>query len=178
MVDLGASTNLLDRYKVLSRQDLSVQTSVISPQVHRQRNKSLPWFWTMDVRWDEDVREWMKDCMCISVHMHSMNVSFGSVYRVHWLHSKSQKMRWIEELQCLQVEMGSAVRFFVHQQQFWHAKGEAIDSQLNPGHAAWAARQSQMWCSMANQAESIFATILKNDPPPDFAKVSSPHSTM
>jgi hypothetical protein len=26
-------------------------------------------------------------------------------------------MRWIEELQCLQVEMESAVRFFRHQEQ-------------------------------------------------------------
>jgi hypothetical protein len=62
MVDLGASTNLLDRYKVLTRQDLSVKTSVIAPHVRGQRNKALPWFWTMDVRRDEDVGEWMKDC--------------------------------------------------------------------------------------------------------------------
>jgi hypothetical protein len=63
----------------------------------------------MDVQRDEDVGEWMKDCTCISIHMHSMNVTFGSVYQVHWLRSKAQKMIWIEELQCLQVEMGSAV---------------------------------------------------------------------
>jgi hypothetical protein len=97
---------------------------------------------------------------------------------VHWLRAKAQKMRWIEELQCLQVEMGSAVRFFVYQEQVWHAKGEVIDSQLQPGHAAWAARQSEMWRSMANQAESKFTTLLENDPPPEFAKVSSPQSTM
>jgi hypothetical protein len=67
MVDLGAGSSLLDRYKVLRREDLSVKTSVIAPHVRGQRNKSLPWFWTMDVRRDADVGEWMEDCMCLSV---------------------------------------------------------------------------------------------------------------
>ncbi len=62
MVNLGAGTSLLDRYKVLRRQDLSVKTSVIAPHVRGQRNKSLPWFWTMDVQRDADVGEWMEDC--------------------------------------------------------------------------------------------------------------------
>ncbi|KAF8267233.1 hypothetical protein EI94DRAFT_1701133 [Lactarius quietus] len=62
IVDLGATSSLLDRYKVLTRQHLSVKTSIIAPQVREQRNKSLPWFWTMDVRRDADVGEWMEDC--------------------------------------------------------------------------------------------------------------------
>jgi len=62
--NLGADNFLLDRYKVLRRQDLSVKTSVIDPHVRGQRNKSLPWFWIMDVRRDADVGEWMKDCKC------------------------------------------------------------------------------------------------------------------
>ena len=73
--------------------------------------------------------------------------------------------------------MESAVRFFKHQGQFWHAKEEVIDSQSQPGHAAWAARQSAMWCSLATQAESNFTTLLKNDPPPNFAKVLQPQSS-
>ncbi|KAF8262212.1 hypothetical protein EI94DRAFT_1603313 [Lactarius quietus] len=113
IVDLGATSSLLDRYKVLTRQHLSVSTSIISPQVCGQRNKSLPWFWTMDVRRDANVGEWMED-----------------FYRVHWLRAKAQKMRWIEELQCLQVEMESAVRFFRHQAQFWQSKIEHADHQL------------------------------------------------
>ncbi|KAI9431800.1 hypothetical protein H4582DRAFT_2113351 [Lactarius indigo] len=80
IVDLGAGSSLLDRYKVLRRQDLSVKTSVIAPHVRGQRNKSLPWFWTMDVRRDADVGEWMED-----------------FYRVHWLRAKAQKMRHQEK---------------------------------------------------------------------------------
>ena len=177
IIDLGATSDLLDRYKVLKTQDLSVKTSVIAPHVRGQRNKPLPWFWTMDVRQDSDVGEWMEDCTSFSVHSYLIHVTFHLVYRVHWLRAKAQKMRWVEELQCLQVEMESAVRFFRHQEQFWHAKEEDIDSQCLPGHAAWAARQSAMWYSLAIQAESRFTTLLKNNPPPEFAKVLRPQSS-
>jgi hypothetical protein len=83
-------------------------------------------------------------------------------------------MRWIEELQCLQVEMESAVRYFRHQEQIWEEKGMLIDLQSKPGHVVWAARQSAMWHSMATQAESKFTTLLRDDPPPEFAKVLRP----
>jgi hypothetical protein len=175
--NLGADNILLDRYKVLKRQDLTVKTSVIAPQVRGQRNKSLPWFWTMDIRRDNEFGAWMEDCtLLIRLHTLILNNSILlEVYRVHWLRAKAQKMRWIEELQCLQVEMGSAVRFFRHQEQFWIAKQNIIEPLSRPGHSAWAARQSTMWSSMATQAESKFTALLKNDPPPKFAEVVRPH---
>ena len=86
-------------------------------------------------------------------------------------------MRWVEELQCLQVEMKSAVRFFRHQEGVWHVKEEITDSHSRPGHSVWAARQSAMWKSMAVQAESKFATLLEKYPPPKFAKVLGPQSS-
>ena len=178
LVDLGASADLLGRYKVLSRQDLTVKTSIIAPQIWGQWNKSLPWFWTMDVRRDTDVGEWMEDCTCFSICTCSMNVTFEAVYRVHWLRAKAQKMQWIEELQCLQVEMESAVRFFEHQEQVWRAKEKGTVSESQPGHAAWAARQSAMWHAMATNAESTFAALLSKDPPPEFAKVLQPQSSI
>jgi hypothetical protein len=82
--DLGADALLLDRYKVLKRQDLSVKTSVIASHVRGQRNKSLAWFWRMNVRRDEAdasdtfVGEWMKDCTCFPFHRHIKNVIFYS----------------------------------------------------------------------------------------------------
>ena len=69
MQNLGADASLLDRYKVLERQDLKIDTAVIAPDVHGQRNKSLPWFWSMDVRRDSDVGAWMNDCKCILFHV-------------------------------------------------------------------------------------------------------------
>ena len=75
MVDLGAGASLLDRYKVLQRQDLKIDTTVIAPHVRGQRNTSLPWFWSMDPRRDADVGEWMADCMCFLFHIHSEGCS-------------------------------------------------------------------------------------------------------
>jgi len=98
----------------------------------------------------------------------------NTVYRVHWLRAKAQKTQWIEELQCLQVEMESAVRFFHHREQFWQEKQMLIDPRSQPGHAAWAARQSEMWRSMATQAYSRFNDLLTTHPPPDFARVIRP----
>ena len=110
-----------------------------------------------------------------SSHHLKRNVTFHAVFRVHWLRAKAQKTRWIEELQCLQVEMESAIRYFRHQEQVWKGRGEIIDSRSQPGHAAWAAKQSAMWCSMAIHAHSRFTTLLEDDPPPGFAKVSRPN---
>jgi hypothetical protein len=67
MVDLGADSSLLDRYKVLEPQDLRIDTAIIAPDVRGQRNKSLPWFWSMDIRRDADVGAWMNDCRPIPV---------------------------------------------------------------------------------------------------------------
>ncbi|KAN0121377.1 hypothetical protein V8E52_003273 [Russula decolorans] len=142
MLDLGADASLLDRYKVLERQHLRTNTTVIAPNVRGQRNKSLPWFWSMDVRRDADVGAWMND-----------------FYRVHWLRANAQK-----------------TRFFQHQEKFWKEKQGLIEPGSQPGHAAWAARQSAMWHLMAMQADSRFTGLLKGHPPPDFAKVIRPHS--
>jgi hypothetical protein len=71
IVDLGAEASLLDRYKALARQDLRINTAVIAPDVRGQQNKSLPWFWSMDVRRDADVGAWMNDCEHILFHARS-----------------------------------------------------------------------------------------------------------
>jgi hypothetical protein len=68
LLDLGAEASLLDRYKILQRQDLRIDTAVIAPDVRGQRNKSLPWFWSMDVRRDADVGAWMNDCKQVLFH--------------------------------------------------------------------------------------------------------------
>jgi hypothetical protein len=53
--------------------------------------------------------------------------------------------------------MESAIQFFRYQEQVWQVKQKHLDSWSFPGHAAWAARQDAMWCSLAIQAESKFA---------------------
>jgi hypothetical protein len=109
--NLGTDNILLGQYKVLKHHNLTVKTSVIVSNVCGQRNKSLPWFWTMDIRRDNKFGAWMEDCTLL-ICLHTLilkNTLFLAVYCVHWLRAKAQKMQWIEELQCLQVEMDSAV---------------------------------------------------------------------
>ena len=68
----------------------------------------------MDIRRDNSIGAWMEDCTLL-IHLRMLilkNTILFAVYRVHWLRVKAQKMRWIEEIQCLQVEMGSTVQFF------------------------------------------------------------------
>lgn len=79
ILDLGADVSLLDSYKVLERQDLRIDTTVIAPDVRGQRNKSLPWFWSMDVRRDADVGPWMNDCRYIPVLVHSDGCSINKI---------------------------------------------------------------------------------------------------
>lgn len=117
----------------------------------------------------------MDERLCVLLYLQLPRfLILGEVYRVHWLRAKAQKTRWIEELQCLQVEMGSAVRFFRHQDLFWQEKQALIESGSLLGHAAWAARQSTMWHSMAAMAEEKFTALLKNNPPPECAQVAPP----
>src|SRR6266852_4250098 len=72
--------------------------------------------------------------------------------------------------------MESAIRFFQHQEQSWRKKKELIEPRSQPGHAAWVARQCAVWNLMAMQADTRFNDLLKSHPPPDFAKVTRPHS--
>jgi hypothetical protein len=80
--------------------------------------------------------------MHVLIDVHKMDLN--AVYQVHWLRAKAQKTWWVEEIQCLQVKMESAIRFFQYQERFWQEKQEVIDIQTQPGHAAWAARQNSM----------------------------------
>ena len=75
MLNLSADASLFDRYKALERQDLKISTAVIAADVRGQRNKSLPWFWSMDIQRDADVGAWVNDCKCnfISASMDATN---------------------------------------------------------------------------------------------------------
>jgi hypothetical protein len=69
IVNLGAKASLLDRYKALACQDLRIDTAILAPDVRGQWNKSLPWFWSMDIHRDANVGVWMNDCKHILFHM-------------------------------------------------------------------------------------------------------------
>jgi hypothetical protein len=61
MVRLGAPETILNRFKVLTSNDLKSNTFVVDLNEAGQRNKKLAWFWNMDVR-EEMKDSWMEEC--------------------------------------------------------------------------------------------------------------------
>ncbi len=62
MIRLGATEEDLARYQVLKKEHLTVTTARIDPSLRGQRNQSLAWFWTMDVKKDTDQGPGMAEC--------------------------------------------------------------------------------------------------------------------
>ena len=62
MTVLGASDELREKYQVLHNADLKTTTSLVDPHLPGQRNRSLAWFWSLDVDRDVTGNEWMEEC--------------------------------------------------------------------------------------------------------------------
>lgn len=71
MVALNARGNLLDRYKVLKKEDLKVSAAIADPNARGHRDDTLAWFWTMDVPRDTKVNDWMSECMTIPCYLNT-----------------------------------------------------------------------------------------------------------
>ena len=59
---LGAPEDILRRYRVLKKEDLTVSTAVKSTAERDTRNRALPWIWTMGVSDDIATGDVMKEC--------------------------------------------------------------------------------------------------------------------
>ncbi|KIJ65269.1 hypothetical protein HYDPIDRAFT_51228, partial [Hydnomerulius pinastri MD-312] len=97
MITLGADEDLLTQYKVLNKQDLKVTMAVTDPNAQGHRDDSLAWFWTMDIKQDSDMNDWMSE-----------------FFRGHWLRAKAHMHRWEEEVELLQAESGWVRNYFDH----------------------------------------------------------------
>lgn len=62
LIHLGATESDLQRYQILRKEHLSVTTARIDPSLRGQRDSSLAWFWTMDVKKDTDTANGMAEC--------------------------------------------------------------------------------------------------------------------
>lgn len=68
MIALGATDEILDRYKALKYADLKISTAIATPNAPGQRDVRLSWFWSMNVQADADVDDWMEEC-ALNVHI-------------------------------------------------------------------------------------------------------------
>ncbi|KIJ65745.1 hypothetical protein HYDPIDRAFT_87159, partial [Hydnomerulius pinastri MD-312] len=59
---LGADEALLQKYQVLKATDVSSSTILIDPSLPGQWNKTLAWFWTVDVSSGDADNDWMIEC--------------------------------------------------------------------------------------------------------------------
>ncbi|KXN85431.1 hypothetical protein AN958_11167 [Leucoagaricus sp. SymC.cos] len=75
--------------------------------------------------------------------------------RIHYIHARAQKMRWEEEVILVKYEMEWTARFFIYQSVLWKGRHQEANT---AGVAAYAARKSAIWYSMAKIADASFAT--------------------
>lgn len=61
MVVLGASEEVLERFRVLTREDCQANTTVIDPNERGHRHDTLSWIWKVNHGDDSDVN-WMREC--------------------------------------------------------------------------------------------------------------------
>lgn len=59
---LGAPPDVLSKFKVLNKADLSASTAVVDPNARGERNNGLPWIWHTQHNPGEDPA-WMDECM-------------------------------------------------------------------------------------------------------------------
>lgn len=62
MVRLGASEQIMQKYKVLLKEDLRASTIIIDSNVRGERNSSMSWFWSLDVKGDSLDNGLMLEC--------------------------------------------------------------------------------------------------------------------
>ena len=66
MIQLGVTEEILSRYRKLEPEHLNVRTARIDPALQGQRDASLAWFWTMDVKKDMEDGEGMEECEMVN----------------------------------------------------------------------------------------------------------------
>ncbi|KAG2748626.1 hypothetical protein P692DRAFT_201805774 [Suillus brevipes Sb2] len=141
MANLGAD-HLLGKYRELEKGDLKATSAVADPNARGQRNSTLPWFWSLDVRGDSVGNDWMNE-----------------FYRVHWLRTKALRDRWAEELLLVEHEMSWTVNFLVHKAETWHARMSRNGTPVDEGPRCYAIRQARMYRQLAGDAHSRFITV-------------------
>ncbi|KAK7688137.1 hypothetical protein QCA50_008507 [Cerrena zonata] len=112
---LGAAPDVLSKFKILKKADLSASTAIVDPNAHSERNNGLSWIWHTQ----HDLREDL--------------VWLDELYHVNWLRAKARCDRWAEELTLTRAEMQWTQLFHWHRRDLWlshAADAEAEHSNL------------------------------------------------
>ncbi|KAH6888763.1 hypothetical protein BKA70DRAFT_1235295 [Coprinopsis sp. MPI-PUGE-AT-0042] len=134
---LCVGSEILNRYRKITKPDTWAITSVYQPNARGLRNEHMSWIWTIDVDRDCQKSEYLEE-----------------LYQVNWLRAKSRAERWCEEHQLLTCEMGWVLNFFSFKTD--QCKAWANLKQGFPGHVAYARRRAEMWRVLGVHAERQF----------------------
>jgi len=86
-------------------------------------------------------------------------ISFHAEDRVQWHRAWAEMQRWMEEFEMKHAEFIRCIETFRTMQQAW---GTVAKRCTHPGYAAFARRQSDMYLTLREDAESLFK--LKGEP--------------
>lgn len=169
LLDLKAESPIIARFKPLNPNDLRTITTFLDTGIKHQslKHKNLAWFWYLDLKGDSVDNDVMTEC---KYHlptgwrpiMHSL-LTVGLVYRVNFLRAQANHDRATEEVNIVIHEMDWTVRYFRYMSERWQTRAASSSS---AGHTCYALWQSAMWGKFASRADSAFATVQRNIPPP------------
>ncbi|KAK7679233.1 hypothetical protein QCA50_017811 [Cerrena zonata] len=137
MITLGASSTLLDKYKVLRKEDLAASTAVVDPNARGQSQAELSWIWQTSTQ-SSSTPEFMEEML-----------------RVNWLRAKARRDRWKEEKILLKSEMQWTRNYFKHTEKTWLDRSK----DTTVGAECYALRQAYNWRRFAHLAQKALETM-------------------
>ncbi|KAK7680631.1 hypothetical protein QCA50_016413 [Cerrena zonata] len=132
---LGASPDVLSRFKVQNKTDLAASTAVIDPNTQGERNNGLSWIWHIQHDPGEDP------------------VWLDELYHVNWLRAKARRDRWAEELALTKAEMLWTRLFHLHRRDLWLHRAAEAESD-HPRLRFYAHKQARTWDLLASQVDN------------------------
>ncbi|KAG9312102.1 hypothetical protein JVU11DRAFT_7387 [Chiua virens] len=103
---LGASEDLLEKYRIIQPEDLAVSKDITEENRFNQSSHILPWFWRI------------------------------GILRVSWLKARARYQRWREELDLIKCEMLWTTLWFKHRQKEWQDREEKSEEPGQQAYAA------------------------------------------
>ncbi|KIJ63725.1 hypothetical protein HYDPIDRAFT_91498, partial [Hydnomerulius pinastri MD-312] len=126
------------KYQVLKATDVSSSTILIDPSLPGQRNKTLAWFWTIDVSGRDANNDWI--------------IKF---FRVQWLHAKASRDQFREKVELVQLEMGWTLNDFARRAGIWDVHHRTAEQSDDWGQACYAAKEAALWHELKDDATRV-----------------------
>lgn len=79
LVDLGADTELLQKYQMLHTSQLSTKDTFLDVTERGQKHLNLPWFWNLDVEGDSEDNARMEECTILSMLINAVTENSSSL---------------------------------------------------------------------------------------------------